>query len=295
MRSSTILMFCLSLMVLLVGSLVHAEEQAGWSRSMTIDATTTQATYSDSWTGGEAGSVNWVANLNGSVEKQLSPSFGFRSTLKLSFGQTLTQDPETKVWSRPKKSTDLIDFENVGRITRKWLVDPFVAFRLETQFLDASVDSLKRSLSPMKLTESVGMAKQFYKQDKQHITSRLGLALRQILTKQITGATVSTETTTDGGLESVTDVVKTFDERLQYTGKLTIYKALFFSGSDRTDTTAFAGFWKTVDFNWENIFSASITKLITVNFYTQLLYDKEISKRGRFKETLGIGFVYRMI
>lgn len=262
---------------------------------MTIDATTTQATYSDSWTGGEAGSVNWVANLNGSVEKQLSPSFGFRSTLKLSFGQTLTQDPETKVWSRPKKSTDLIDFENVGRITRKWLVDPFVAFRLETQFLDASVDSLKRSLSPMKLTESVGMAKQFYKQDKQHITSRLGLALRQILTKQITGATVSTETTTDGGLESVTDVVKTFDERLQYTGKLTIYKALFFSGSDRTDTTAFAGFWKTVDFNWENIFSASITKLITVNFYTQLLYDKEISKRGRFKETLGIGFVYRMI
>lgn len=295
MRCSITIMLPLSLILLLIGPYAHSEEQTGWSRSLTVDATTTQATYSDSWTGGEAGSVNWVANLNGSAEKQLAPWFDLRSTLKLSFGQTLTQDAETKVWSKPAKSTDLIDFENVGRITKNWLVDPFVAFRVETQFLDASVDTSKRSLSPMKLTESVGMAKQFYKQDNQHLTSRLGLALRQILTKQIIGAAISTRTTTDGGMESVTDVVKTFNERLQYTGKLTLYKAFFFSESDKTDTTAQAGFWKTVDINWENIFSASITRLITVNLYTQLLYDKEISKRGRFKETLGIGFVFRMI
>ena len=81
-----------------------------------IDITTTQTGYSNSWVGGEAGSINWVSNLNGSAEKQLHSKFNFKSTLKLSFGQTTTQDAETKDWSRPKKSTDLIDFENVGEI-----------------------------------------------------------------------------------------------------------------------------------------------------------------------------------
>jgi len=272
--------------------------QTGWKRSLNVDVTTTQTSYSDSWVGGEAGSVNWVGNLNGRAEKQLKERLNFKSTLKLSFGQTLTQDADTKDWSKPKKSTDLIDWENVARFTLHSFVDPYAAFRLESQFLDASVAAKKRYFSPIRLTESGGIARKFYERDKDQVVSRLGFALRQTIKSAITDTltlTVEDSTITDGGLESVTDVVLTLSDRLDYTGKLTLYKALFYSEKDKVKGTPFEDDWKAVDVNWENIIAARLSKIITVNLYTQLAYDKEISKKGRFKETLGIGFVFKLV
>ncbi|MDH3892908.1 MAG: DUF3078 domain-containing protein [candidate division Zixibacteria bacterium] len=292
-----------TLLLVTVSTLYSADTDTPnrWKRSLIVDATVTQTSYSDSWVGGEAGSVNWVGNLNTSVEKQLKAWLDFRSTLKLSFGQTITQDAETKGWSKPKKSTDLIDWENVGRFTLNKFVDPYAAFRLESQFMDASMQENKLYFSPVRLTESAGIARKFYERDKDFFTSRLGLALRQTLKSVAFYNMDSTEiltadtTLTDGGLESVTDIVLTLSERLHYTGKLTVYKALFFSEKDNVKDTPFEDDWKAIDVNWENIFAASISKIITVNFYTQLLYDKQVSKKGRFKETLGIGFVFKLM
>ena len=50
----------------------QAAKTGGWKTSMAIDFSTAQTAYSDSWAGGEAGSVNWVSNLNASFEKQLT-------------------------------------------------------------------------------------------------------------------------------------------------------------------------------------------------------------------------------
>ncbi|MFH1701081.1 MAG: DUF3078 domain-containing protein [Candidatus Zixiibacteriota bacterium] len=274
------------------------EDPAKWITSIVLDITTTQTAYSDSWSGGELGSLSWVGNLNGSAEKQLSPSFNFKSRLKLSFGQTLAQDTN-KVWAKPRKSTDLIDWENVGRVTKNWFVDPYVAFRLESQFLDASFEPKKRYFTPIRLTESAGVARKLYAEgEKNEIISRLGFALRQIMKNVIidpvTYATADS-TLTDGGIESVTDIKLSLGEKLQYTGKLTLYKALFFSGKDKVAGTEYEDYWKAADVNWENILTASITKILSVNFYTQVLYDKEVSIKGRFKETLGIGFVFKMM
>lgn len=269
--------------------------QTGWTRSLIVDVTTTQTAYSDSWVGGEAGSFSWVANLNGVAERQLKSWVDFKSTLKLSFGQTLTQDAETKDWSKPQKSTDLIDWENVARFTLEKYIDPYAAFRLESQFLDNSVPEKKRFLTPLRLTESAGMARQFYKKDNNTVVSRLGLALRQIIYQTITdieNLTTGDSTVLDAGLESVTDVTWKFNDRLSYTNKLTLFKAFYNSeedGSGQNDN------WKAVDVNWENIIAAKLSKVITVNLYTQLLYDKEVSLKGRFKETLAIGFVFNLI
>ncbi len=273
---------------------------AGWKKSLVTDVTITQTSYSDSWAGGEFGSVNWVSNLNGWAERQLNPQFKFKTTLKLSFGQTLTQDENElgeKYWQKPKKSTDLIDWENVGRYTHDWFADPYVAFRLESRFYDGSNSEKRLWLSPLKLTESVGLAKNLYEQDKDFITTRLGFGVRQIFTKYIVDGTLATETesTNDGGFESVTDVELTFDDNLKYTGKLTLFKAVFFSDKDAVEGTPREDYWKAVDVNWENIIAASITKIITVNLYTQLLYDKQVEKKARWKETLAIGFVFKMI
>ena len=218
--------------------------------------------------------------------------------MKVSFGQTFTQNAETKNWSKPVKSTDLIDWENLGRFTLGGYVDPFVAVRLETRFQDASLPDAKRTLTPLKLTESAGIAKLFYEKDKDRLLSRLGFAVRQTFTKDIVNL-IPLETTinsaTDGGLESVTDASFTFGPNLKYTGKLTLYKAFLYSKKDEFAGTPAEDDWKAVDINWENIINATITKVISVNFYTQLLYDKEISAKGRLKETLGIGFVFKLI
>ena len=303
--SKKILMFVIVL-ALLGGSAFSADSTVvGWKKSLVVDITTTQTGYSDSWVGGEAGSFNWVSNLNASAEKQLSPKFDFKSTLKVSFGQTVTQDEETKDWSRPKKSTDLIDFENVGRFTLHKFVDPYVAFRVETQFFDGRKIGYKQYFSPLKLTESAGLAKILYSKNDDVISSRFGVALRQIMKSNVDSTEIAPgeygdfttvdSTLTDGGLEWVSDATYQLHQNIKYTGKLTLYKALFFSKSEEVKGTVFEDDWKAVDANWENIFSAQVTKIITVNLYTQLLYDKEISKKGRFKETIAVGFVFKMI
>ena len=69
---------------------------------------------------------------------------------------------------------------------------------------------------------------------------------------------------------------------------------MYFSEKDNVKGTEFEDYWKAVDVNWENIVNASISKIITVNFYTQFLYDKEVTKKGRFKQTLGIGFIFKL-
>jgi len=292
-----------SVMVLaLTAGLGHAQEadsSRAWKKMLVFDLTATQAAYSNSWTGGEVGSFNWVSNLNGSAERQFNDWFNFRSTLKLSFGQTYTQDQETKDWSKPKKSTDLIDWDNLARFTVNAYVDPYAAFRLESQFYDGSVPAKKRYLSPMRLTESVGAAHRFFERgEDEHVTTRLGLALREIITKQFIDTidyNTKNVTETDGGFESVTEAVLALNDKLAYAGKLTLFKAIYYSKKDEVAGTPQADYWKAIDVNWENIVVAQVSKIIAVSFYTQLLYDKQISKKGRIKETLGLGITFKML
>ncbi|UCE67516.1 MAG: DUF3078 domain-containing protein [Candidatus Zixiibacteriota bacterium] len=274
-----------------------ASQAEPWSKSFDTDLTLTQNSYSDSWTGGEAGNVSWVWNANGLFEKQVSPKFKFRNASKFSFGQTHIQDSETKDWTKPKKSTDLIDIENLGLFTLHTYVDPFVGLRFESQFLDASVPGVNLYLNPKKITESAGVARQFYKKEKDELLSRLGFALRQILTEMVIDTLLEeteTETTNDGGLESVTDLNLTLSKTLKFTSKLSLYKALFFSESDELEGTPQADYWKAIDINWENRLAAAVSKYITVSLYMQLLYDKQLDKRGRLKETLSLGITYKL-
>ncbi len=273
----------------------HGDEV--WQKYLDLNLTATQNSYSDNWTGGEAGNVSWVANANSGFEKQLSEKLNSKTTIKLAFGQTHAQDQETKKWAKPVKSTDLIDIETLARLTLHTWVDPYLAVRFESQFLDASYPALKRYLNPKKITESGGISKQFHKTEKNEILSRLGLALRQIITEDIVD-TISRRTevnsTNDGGIESVTDVKLTLSDKISYTSKLSLYRALFFSESGELKGTPQEDYWKEVDVNWENNVSVSVARYVTVSLYIQLLYDKEIAKKGRFKETLSLGLTYKL-
>ncbi|PKK84639.1 MAG: hypothetical protein CVT49_02120 [candidate division Zixibacteria bacterium HGW-Zixibacteria-1] len=270
-----------------------------WEQSFNLGLNVTQSSYSNSWTGGEEGNVTWAAGADGVFTKQMSPKFKLKNTIKLAFGQTMTQDKETRDWSRPQKSTDKIDLEALGRLTLDAWVDPYVAFRFESQFLDASVDTNKRYINPMLLTESAGIAKTLFKKEKDEILSRLGFAVKENINRGAVSPTDPAKTETissmDGGLESVSDVKMVLNDKLGYVGKLSLYKAFFFSKKNDFKGTEAEDYWKAVDINWENTVTASISKYIQVTFYTQLLYDKQISKKGRLKETLALGLTYKLL
>jgi hypothetical protein len=289
--SALVVLICFSLVV---SDWANAEP---WKKNMDLNLTMTQNSYSDNWTGGEAGNVSWAANASSGWEKQLSERLNSKTTIKLAFGQTHSQNQETKRWAKPTKSTDLIDLESLARLTLHMWVDPYLALRFESQFLDASYPELKRYINPKKVTESGGISRQFYKTEKDEILSRLGFALRQIITEDIVDTTqrkTEINSTTDGGIESVTDVTLNLAEKISYTSKLSLYKALFYSKSDELKGRPEQDYWKEVDINWENGISAAVAKYVTVSLYVQLLYDKEISKKGRLKETLSLGLTYKL-
>ena len=276
----------------------EAPTPEGWQVSTDINLTLTQNAYSDNWDGGESGALTWVFNSNSLAESQLTDVVNNKNTLKLSFGQTHSQDRSTKNWAKPSTTTDLIDFESVFRFTYNWAVDPFVAGRVQSRFLDQRDPEKTRTLNPTTFTESFGIARVLIKEENREWTTRLGGAVRQHLDRDALpeGATERENiSTNDGGIEFVSNFrTPLADGAITLTSDLTVYRALYYSESDALEGSPGADYWKSPDVNWENTFSAGITKHIVVNLYVQVLYDKEIDADVRLKETLSLGFTFKL-
>ncbi len=268
-----------------------------WTLTADVNLTLAQTAYSNNWVGGEAGNITWAFNSNWLAEKQLQPLIHNKNALKLSFGQTHSQDADSKDWASPEKSTDLIDFETLFNFTLGGFVDPFAAGHVESQFLDASDPAKGRYLNPLKFTESFGVIRYLMKEDKREWSTRLGGALRQFVDRDVLVDTDQrqTQTSNDGGIEFVSELKSPLaGERISVSNKLTVFQALFSSKSDELKGQPNADYWKSPDVNWENILTVGITKYLMVNLYNQLLYDKEVDKGGRFKQTLSLGFTYKL-
>lgn len=285
------------LTIVLATVTVYAAEVGGWEKSMNLDVNFSMSNFSDNWAGGDAGALNWIANSDVLVQRQMNEWLHWKNTLKLSFGQTHSQDVATKKWRVPEKSTDLIEYESIGRFTLGAFVDPYAAVKLESQFLDGSVAANKRVFNPIKLTESAGVARVIFKNEHRELTSRLGFGVRQNIDRDVMIATedFETQTTNDGGIEWVSELrLPLADNRINYTSKLVVFNALFSSEAEAREGTPEADYWKAPDVNWENRFSAKITEHLAVNLQIQLLYDKEINLKGRHKETLSLGLNYNL-
>ena len=85
------------------------------------------------------------------------------------------------------------------------------------------------------------------------------------------------------------------DTSITVTSKLSVYRAFYYSKSDEFAGLPSEDYWKAPDVNWETILTAGITKYLMVNLYVQLLYDKEVSLAGRFKQTLSLGLTYKLM
>jgi len=302
-RTGLAVLAALAVALVAPGAPVAQEEASeGWDLSADLGLALTQSGYSDSWQGGEAGSISWNATGNLTAGRVLNPSITWANDLKLAYGQSHLQDAETKDWAPPEKSTDRIFLESLLKYTLGWSVDPYTALTVESQFYDASVPEKTRFLTPTTLTESVGIGRSLVATEQRVLYSRFGVAFRQKLTNAAiapatAGGDWDTEwdTVTDGGLEWVTDYKHTFaEERMNLVTKLRVFQALINSESDDLKGLENEDYWQAPDVAWEATLSAAVSKYIQVTLFAELLYDKEIDLRGRFRETLGLGLSYKL-
>jgi hypothetical protein len=307
-------------------------EPGPWKYESTLGLNLSQSTFSDNWAGGDQGTITWVLKSDFGAERQLTTKFHWANDLQLAYGQTSKQETDAsgdKGWSAPDKTTDLIQLESLGRFTLQRWADPYLAFRLDSQFIDRGNPIGEILFNPVRLKESGGLARVFEKADDRELISRAGFGFRQNIGRTFTDATgdaTESSTTNDGGFEWQTDAKYPLaGGKIQYKSQLLVFVPVFYSQSDEltdfdvaalaADPTreAVADFWKTPDVNFQNTFDAKITEWLSVNLYLQWIYDKfdaatrvdpaslpaavdaGIRKSGQFKETLALAVSYRFL
>lgn len=262
-----------------------------WKLDSNMSLTLSQSAFSDNWAGTELSNITWVANSTSTAEKQLADWLLNKNTLKLAFGQTHNQKTDKvsrdKYWEKPEKTTDKIDLESMFRFTTHTWVDPFLAGRFESQFLDLSQDEA-RLVNPMLFTETAGIIRSFIDEEHQLLTARLGAALRESVNRDVLiGTTKETQTTIDGGLEMVSEYTRKLKMPLEMDlrSRLQLYQALFNSKSDDLPNDN----WKSLDMVWENIVSTKLFGMVSANLIFELRYDKEQVSELQWKEMIGLG------
>ena len=307
-----------------------------WQNNVELGLNLLQSSYSKNWNGGEKGSVVWTGNLDARFEKQLNKKTNWRNTLKLVYGQTHQQDRDAAgelYWKRPDKTDDLVDFESLFRWTPESGWDPFVAVNFNSMFQDLTdAQGRSQSLNPKKFKESAGMARSLIDTEDRKLMTRLGVAFIQNSRSFFVEDAPSTETQSESSTEAAAEMIteyssKVLDGAVQWESKLSLIMPFSYSGKstfeDEVDLAAaglpddLADYTTALDVDWENTFSASITKALSVKLFVRWVYDKydnsvtplveegnlinaadvagAIRKAGQFKQTMALGFTYKFM
>lgn len=258
-----------------------------WDVSAEASLTFSQSYYSDNWAGSELGNITWTANIFSTAEKQLSELLHNRTTLTLEYGQSHQEkirEDGTKHWGRPEKSSDKIDLESVLRFTLDVYVDPFIAGRWQSQFLDQRDAEETIIINPNRFTESAGLMRVFVEEENHYLSTRLGAAFRQTLDRN--EMVREAEAIYDGGIEFIAQYMRRFlPQNILYKSRLQVYQALINSEEDELENDH----WKRVDVNWENTFTTRIWSIVNAVLMIEMEYEREEHRNPQYRQTLGLG------
>lgn len=313
-----------------------------WQKEIDISLNILQSAYSNNWNGGDKGSAVWNGQFSARLEKQYTEKTNWRNILRLAYGQTHSQERNESgelYWKRPDKTDDIIDLDSMFRWTvgKHW--DPYVSFRFQSMFEDLT-DLQERALTfnPLSFKEAVGISRTFFKEDERILMTRVGVALIQNSRKYYFDETpeseIGREATYEAAAEWITEYrVGALDGRVDWESRLSFILPFVYSGKstfedgfiiqdadgnpiDNLLPEDIAGYTTTMDVDFENTFTANITKVISVKLYVRWVYDKydntvgpvvdennvlvntgpvhqAIRKAGQFKQTLALGFGYK--
>jgi hypothetical protein len=264
---------------------VQAQDSTGhprWKNTLVGHLNFTQNHF-DNWTQGGTDSWSWQSDLLPKFVYEDS-TLQWTNTGKFSFGQAKVGDAQSR------KSADEIRLESV--LTYKigtWL-NPYAAVTGLTQFAKGyqygadSKTEVSGFLDPGYFTQSAGIGIQ----PDARIKTRIGAALKETVTRNHPmpytddPKTVKLEKIkVEPGGEWVTDLNLKLHENILFTSKLEAF-------------SNFKGL-KSVDVNWDNMFSSKISKLISVSFNLRIFYDRDISSKRQLAQVLAVGFSYSLL
>jgi hypothetical protein len=253
-----------------------------WKHTMILNANITQISFTD-WAQGGENALAYALFLDGKSTYAVDV-IEWVNSYKFGYGQA-------KLGSQGiRKTDDKIDLESVLTYKIGTYINPFASASLKTQFsegvtFDATGHAIPVSnfFDPAYLVQAVGVGYQPIPEVK----TRLGAALREIVTKSYTGYSDDPTTTQvekvriEGGLESVTEVGWTVMENIFLAAKLEIFAPVkhFTRTSIRSDNTL----------------SAKVNKYLSVNLNIQLINDSQVQARTQMKQTLALGFSYTLL
>jgi hypothetical protein len=256
--------------------------EEGWSVDAVTSASLSQVSFQN-WVQGGENSLSYVASAISNAS-HLAQQTQWSNFLKLSFGQARLGD------NGLRKTDDEIYFESLLVYLVWEEINPYGAVTLRTQFAPGyqypeNQDRIQVStfFDPAYLTQAVGM-----KWDPASlVTVRLGVGARQVVTSQFPEYADDPETPEvenvrfDSGLESVVTFAWNFAENMLLASRLELFSA--FNHLDR------------VIVRNDNVVSAKVNDLISVNFNVQFVNDVNVSPKTQIKQTFALGFSYTVL
>ena len=251
----------------------------GWQTEVVGTLNLTQASF-DNWEQGGENNLAWQVTLNTNFTLDRE-KYNWVNKGKFSYGLAKVGDAEAK------KSDDEIKLETIYIRKLGVHINPFVSATALTQFAagfdfdDDTKTKVSGFLDPGYFTQSAGIS--FAPRDE--IKTRLGATLKETITNDFPvpyaddpKTSAIEEIKVEGGITSVTEFKKKFEENILFTSELELFSNL--QSFDQ------------IDVNWENDFSVKVAKYINVSLNVELFYDRDISKRRQFKQVLALGLTY---
>jgi hypothetical protein len=254
----------------------------GWSHGIVAGVNLSQVSFTH-WAAGGENSLAYAAYLNGRSQHR-SEMFDWLNTYKLIFGQARLSSQGLR------KTDDELYFESLLFYRMDPHFNPYAAFTFRTQFApgylypdNAPEVQISKFFDPAYFTQSIGMAWRPVRE----VTSRLGVAMREIITSDYPAFADDPETAeiektrTFGGLEWVTDVKWGFAENMEFLSRLEVFSP--FSTPD------------IMTVRWDNTITAKVNTYITAMVSAQLLYDEIVIPRTQVKQGISIGLSYTLL
>ncbi len=265
-----------------IAQTADTSKHSPWTHSVVASLNVAEASYTN-WNAGGENALAYSALLTGkSEDNPLSATW--TNSYKLAFGQARLGDHGLR------KTDDEIDLESLFKYKLDSIVNPYFATTFRSQFAPGytyvpndSATEVSKFFDPAYFTESVGA---IYAPST-IIKTRLGVALREIITTQFTQyaddpSTQKVESTrVEGGLESVTEFALPLDQNILLASKLEIF-------------SPFEHFSQMV-VRSESGIEAKITKFIVVNLSALILNDPTVTPKTQVKQTLAIGITYTFL
>lgn len=248
-------------------------DTSNWKHSVVAGVTASQVSYTD-WVQGGENALAWTATLEGKSFYEL-PTYVWTNTYSFAYGNTKLGTQGVR------KTADKIDIASEYKYKFDQYVNPYIAASFKTQFTKGySYDALGTAtansdyLDPAYLVLSAGAGYQPIPEVK----TRIGAALREIMTTTFTQYSGGVKNQSDGGLESVTEVDAHLYDNLFFKAKLELFSAF-----KRIQEVVVRS---------DNTLTAKINKFFSANINVQLIQERAISPRTQVRESIELGFSY---